>query len=381
MGKPKYSLTDWPDNLKDVIDWLAAVGGGFGTTRLSTGKYSELADEFEKLPDFTDSTTKAFGKSYHPSGFISKLADGLGYGFLGYQGQGGSTFSGRGIIEKNGGYSSAYAGLSWPQGTDRETCALIFLGCAVTVYYCMSYVYWRCSTTNGNGGWAMHSINGTSYAFGKFMVAMGFDTTRLNGKIQGSKVAESLTREPDGFSELEKPGRQNSYSDFLQQLESRIAGNPLNHPLASCYKLATAYFKQANASDITSRIETIKQELITRSRNSESSYSYSTPNPYEPLKELITQLLSEVQKFNPQQPQQETPAAEAVGAAANAAAASGATPGSVAASGMADSGNGIDGGSIAGTLSTLGLGGGAVAAYLFNLGGAKTFVNGLLKIG
>ncbi|GIX62710.1 acyl-carrier-protein S-malonyltransferase, putative [Babesia caballi] len=37
-------------------------------------------------------------------------------------------------------------------------------------------------------------------------------------------------------------------------------------------------------------------------------------------------------------------------------------------------------GAVAGTLTTIGLGG-AAAAYVFNLGGAKPFVNGLLRIG
>ncbi|GIX62598.1 variant erythrocyte surface antigen-1a related protein, putative [Babesia caballi] len=219
---------------------------------------------------------------------------------------------------------------------------------------------------------AVEKLNGFSKEqFGKFMSTMGFDTTRLNGNIQGNQVATLLAEEDiHCFSEFTNP-QKSTYEAFLTNLEQSAIGSAINHPLASCYKVAEKYFEsqKANGKHITQPIKAIKDNLIQLSATEEySSSGDSSTNPYDNLKRLITQLLSAVQKFQAKEPEQFGPDVHhAAGQAGKVSGAPGGQPSS--------------GGSIAGALTTLGLGGGATAAYIFNIGGAKTIVNGLLKIG
>ncbi|GIX64779.1 uncharacterized protein BcabD6B2_42140 [Babesia caballi] len=374
MVQQVVPLTKCPSNLKEAIDYLTWFRGFGWASGLK--KYIDLADAFDKLPAFDTAKVQALGSGMSLGGFINGLADGLGYGFLGYDSQGAVSFSGnKGIIDPSKEYKSAYAEAQWPSEGDRQTCALIFLGTAPIVYLCLSYIYWRC-TYSQNGHWGTHFITQSNAPFGQFMEAMGYDTSRLNGNIQGNQVAKLLaTEDIHCFTELTKATGKSNYSTFLHKLETYDSNEALKHPLASCYKLAKEYFesqskfKAPNASEINEAIKEIKNNLIQLSAAEEySSSGDSSTNPYDNLKPLITQLLSAVQKFQAKEPEQFGQGVHhAAGQAGKEAGESGGQPSS--------------GSSIAGALTTLGLGGGAAAAYVLNLGGAKTLINGLLRIG
>ncbi|GIX64872.1 uncharacterized protein BcabD6B2_43070 [Babesia caballi] len=349
----KNSLTEWPEDLKDVIDWFLRVGGKDFKTQLQSA--------IEKLASFTEAT-KGLG-TFHIEGLFDSVTKALQH-LIGYDGM--YQLYDKGIALQSG-YTSSYGSAKWDgDSKNTQTCALIFLGTVPIVYLVMSYIYWRCSESHGKGDWCTHNINGVSQALVQFMSAMGFTSTQLSESMMGNKVAKLLAEEGiHCFSELTK-AQKSTYDAFLKNLEQNAIGSAINHPLASCHKLATAYFEsqKTNASEVTDAINKLKTKFEEFSQNSEITQSTALmPNPYEPLKELITQLLSAVQKFQPKEPEQ---FGQGVHHGVN--------------EGGAPTPQPSPAGPVAGTLTTPGLGGGAAAAYLFNFGGAKTLVNGLLRI-
>ncbi|GIX61329.1 variant erythrocyte surface antigen-1 family protein [Babesia caballi] len=367
----KKKLTEPPKDLKEAIDWITWVCGyGQG----SQDYKSQLAAAVTALTNFKNAFKGMFGTVNDPTGLIKKFADGLGRGFLGYNGQGTDDFSGSGIVASNGKYKSAYHNCNWSSDAGPDY-AKIFLFLAPLVYYFVTFLYWMCNKSS----WKHKQLNSASSSNPLFYLMLNMDYTpsQLDEVKTGSQIAEILEGHY-GFDELSdayQGGAKSSYETFLQQLEENVAGSPLNHPLASCYKLAKEYFesqskfKAPNASEINEAIKAIKGNLIQLSAAEEySSSGDSSTNPYDNLKPLITQLLSAVQKFQAKEPEQFGQGVHhAAGQAGKEAGESGGQPSS--------------GSSIAGALTTLGLGGGAAAAYLVDLGGAKTFVDGLLRIG
>ncbi|GIX64821.1 uncharacterized protein BcabD6B2_42560 [Babesia caballi] len=356
MGKQK-SLTEPPKDLKEAIDWLALVGGGFGGSAFGgSGKPDKLEKALTKLPGFGGVKTNVFNQ-IEPQGVILKLANGLGRGFLGYDSN--LEFGYNGIIQKHRGYNSSYEYCNWAEDDEfTKQCALIFLGCAVTAYYCMSYVYWRCV----KGGWNTQILGGSNgLDLYKFIQTLGYNGGWVSNIIGGSQMAERLRDNFHGIEDFTKVSDSvaSDYPAFLNSLVQYDPSDALNRPLASCFKLAISYFElqKTNAGAITGTIDQIKEECIKLSKG--ESQTYIT------LKDRITQLLQQVASFQPNK----TTEIFSQGAHHSAGqAASSSAPTSPA-------------GPVAGTLTTLGFGGGAAAAYLFNLGGAKTLVNGLLKIG
>ncbi|GIX65236.1 variant erythrocyte surface antigen-1 family protein [Babesia caballi] len=384
MGE--QSLTTPPKDLKEAVDWITWVcqyGKG------SKDYTFQLAAALNTLPEFAEAKEKALGHDKDPTGFINKLGKGLGEGFLGYSAQAVDDFSGSGIVQNDQGYKSTYANAPWPKDNfQQKQCALIFLGCAVTVYYCMSYVFWRCSENHGKGDWIGQSINDSSQALGRYMEAMGYQRSYLVTSQMGSTVATNLEKEPNGFTELENPGRQNRYSDFLHKLETYNPSDALNLPLASCFKLATEYFnsQKKNANEVTQAIDHLRTKFENHSITNESSrIGYLAEYPYDALKVPIKNLLEQVANFLPND-------SEKLGQGVHHAAGQDGKEGEKIGQGVhhgvnqtgqagAPPSQSSSAGPVAGTLTTLGLGGGAAAAYILNLGGAKTVVNGLLKIG
>ncbi|GIX62781.1 variant erythrocyte surface antigen-1 family protein [Babesia caballi] len=320
----------------------------------------QLGSAVSDLTNFETAFKGKFGTVTDPTGFINMLGQGLA-GFLGYGAQVVDDFSDSGIAQS--GYQSKYKDTQWPS-TDPELqkCALIFLGCAVTVYYCMSYLYWRCSTTNGKGDWAQQTVGSIGTYLNSFLLAMGYETNVINNGVTGQQIAKRLSDDYHGIEDFTKISGSFSsdYSAFLNSLVQYNPSDALNHPLASCFKLAYKYFQSQNknANEVIQAIDKIRQTLITHSAKNE----FSNSGDYNDLKPLITQLLQNVQSFQPKEPN----------------------------TGSDTNGGGQGHGSppqhspvapVAGVLSTFGLSGGAAAAYFLDLGGAKTLVNGLLRIG
>ncbi|GIX66091.1 variant erythrocyte surface antigen-1 family protein [Babesia caballi] len=242
MGVGQKSLTDPPTNLKDAIDWLALVGGGFGSKSWDgSRKYIGLDDKIRSIPEWNAALEKS-GVSVALQGLIKKLAETLGYGFLGYEGS--ESFDhNKGIIKSDNGYTSAYKTAQWEDGEANDY-AKVFLCASVTVYYGVTYLYWKCSNRQTYGGWATYWLNVSgSDPLSLFMLQMGFTSAELQHK-NGTQVANILKGFHSGFSELQSAKtNQHSYSTFLSEFEEQNASKSgINHPLTCCVKLANAYF-------------------------------------------------------------------------------------------------------------------------------------------
>ncbi|GIX61416.1 variant erythrocyte surface antigen-1 family protein [Babesia caballi] len=356
----KSKLTEPPTNLKEAIDWLLCVFGYGGKISDSRGKTAELAKYVEELVNWNG--LKSELKMYiQLEGLIGNLANGL-RDFLGYYST--TSISNSGIVQS--GYQSTYKDASWPNDVgQQEECAKVFLGVSVVTYYCIGYLYWR---LNG-GGWKNQTVAGVGIYLKSFLNAMGYNDGELNNTGDGHTIMNKVAWQ---FEELENaPSSGNNYSKFFEQLEKIDSNKALNRPLASCFKLATEYFKSqnTNATEVTDVINNLKTKFEELSKNQETSESYSSSNPYDDLKQPIKDLLSQAANFKLQEPSRATSEGHGAGGASRT-------------DGLSQPANkSSHAAPVAGTLTTLGLGGGAAAAYMFNIGGAKTLVNGLLKIG
>ncbi|GIX62723.1 variant erythrocyte surface antigen-1 family protein [Babesia caballi] len=276
----KNSLTEWPEDLKDVIDWVLRVGGkDKGSAGISKG--IELQSAVEALKGFNNNID-GLGTIY-VAGIFGYVTDGLKE-FIGYDGT--QELTGEGIGRKDPpSYTSSYnSSAQWdndmntPTSDKANKVALIFLGTMPILYFGLTYLFWQCSNTLHYIGWKSFKLGTTSDPLYIFMCAMGFTPTQLNGSETSEEPLKNIKEKLEKFRE-------------------------------SC------------------------------------GYTYSD------LKEEFETFLIEIQIIKASSP-----------------------------AAMADS-SPSTAGPVAGTLTTFGLGGGAAAAYILNLGGAKTLVNGLLKIG
>ncbi|GIX61341.1 extracellular matrix-binding ebh [Babesia caballi] len=298
MGEPqkKSKLTTPPTNLREAVDFIAAVGGGFGTTNLPDNNYTKVAVALNSLPGFETVTKETLKISIYDS-IIKELAQGLGFKFLGYEGQNDNTFSGTGIIGASKGYISTYAGIDWPSNGDQQTCALIFLGCAVVAYYCLSYFYWRCSESHGKGDWAQQTVGGGGTYLNSFLLAMGYKES-LNNSAVGSDVMDKVANELNELSTAAPSS--GDYSTFLDGLERQISSRkPINCPLASCFKIAKTYFNsQSNGRQINDAIDKLKKQFEEFSQKFETPRGDALkPNYYEDVKKTIADLLQKASSF------------------------------------------------------------------------------------
>ncbi|GIX61540.1 variant erythrocyte surface antigen-1 family protein [Babesia caballi] len=302
MGVPKTQLTDWPEDLKDVIDWLALVGGGFGGKSWDvSGKPEKLETALMQLDGFdtTAFPNHEFG-GLTLSEIIRIFARGLGSGFLGYDGVNRGELNGKGILDSPGHYKSTYHDAKW-EDNDEHIYAKTFLFLACLVFYIITFLYWMCKTSDK---WKGITIN-SSGPFKELLTAMGYDQSQLDQQKNGDTIADRLTGMPDGsnagFPDLQAAYQgegASSYKNFLNKLGSKIAGSPLNHPLASCKTVSYAYLQsRRHGADITAAIGAIKKELVNLSERF-SSYA-SVNNDFYALQQKIKTLLDKIQSFDP----------------------------------------------------------------------------------
>ncbi|GIX64578.1 uncharacterized protein BcabD6B2_40130 [Babesia caballi] len=349
-------LTQPPTNLKEAIDWITWVCG-YGQV---SGDYkSKLASAISDLTKFKVSFKGMFGKVEDPEGLIKGLGDGLGRGFLGYSGQGVQSFDDEGVVRSNGNYDSAYRDAQW-DNDQKSDYALIFLGSAYVTYYFVTYTYWRCKQ-GINGAWQSFTLGGTGTWLKDYMEGMGIKISHMNKEKTGQDVAQCLEG-GNGFEELKSFSIVNSsyisYSQLRTILETKAPTDAINCPLTSCYLLARDYFNLNKGSDVNRLMKQIGSIFEGFKGNQHDVQVYPT------LITNIKRFLENVKRF---EPSTSPPKPPQLSQPSTSHASPDSSPSNAA--------------PVAGTLTTLGLGGGAAAAYLFNLGGAKTLINGLLKIG
>ncbi|GIX62387.1 variant erythrocyte surface antigen-1 family protein [Babesia caballi] len=160
MGESQKSqLTDWPEDLKDVIDWFLRVGemdqGGSGQS-----KSEALKNAIDKLPGFKEATQGP--GTFYIDGLFGSVSGALQH-FIGYN-SGTRELEGKGIGSVSG-YTSSYSdqatwNVGWTAGSpEANKAASIFLGSMPILYYFVTYLYWRCKQGSDYGGWRGVTIN------------------------------------------------------------------------------------------------------------------------------------------------------------------------------------------------------------------------------
>ncbi|GIX64854.1 variant erythrocyte surface antigen-1 family protein [Babesia caballi] len=274
----KNSLTDWPDNLKDVIDWFLRVGGKDKESQ-GDDKKDKLKDAVKSLNGFT-TATNGLG-TFHIEGLFDSVTKALQH-LIGYGGT--YQLEGKGIGSVSG-YTSSYSDQAtwnggWDAGsTDANKAASIFLGSMPMVYYFVTYLYFK--FTVGRDGWSGESLTNSHSGLRHFMLEMEFSSSQLNGNKSGSGIVELMTDFPYGFDGLKIVGRTgNSYEDFLKKLEQKHGETKITKPIAcplyTLHRSAKAYleskFKEPKANEDDENISTIKTKLESFKKACNSAY-------------------------------------------------------------------------------------------------------------
>ncbi|GIX65986.1 uncharacterized protein BcabD6B2_54220 [Babesia caballi] len=176
-----------PQNLKEAIDWILWFWdyGGHGS---GMGNYTKLANALNTLSEFQDAKNQALGR-IEPSCVINTLANKL-RDFVGHMSQGGTEFSGHGIIKKGNTYTSKYQDATW-NGSESDTdMARIFLCASAMAFWGLSFLYWRCKQTPG--GWATDRFTDSQKGLQNFMSNMGYELAYLNKSTTGQEIAKLL---------------------------------------------------------------------------------------------------------------------------------------------------------------------------------------------
>ncbi|GIX61808.1 variant erythrocyte surface antigen-1, beta subunit [Babesia caballi] len=338
-----------PENLKDAIDWILWFGAYGRTTSSGMSNYTKLANVLNTLQEFKDAKEKALG-GIEPEGAINMLAKGLA-GFLGYVSQGDYNFSDSGVIQHGKGYTSKYKDATWDGSDNNGEMARIFLCAAAITFLGLSFLCWKCKHTQG--GWNGESLTGSDVnsGLGQFMRDMGYQSKYFDGVKKGTDVASLLEENEKGFDGLVQPATKNFYDDFIQALETQYkpASNALNSPLTACYKFAKEYF----TSQFKKPKGEVTDQTLTSIKDALQGFKSSCQNSAQDLSDQIGNFIKIAMT----------------------------SPSSVLSNRKNNTDTPSPAGPVAGTLSTLGLGGGAAAVYILDLGGTKTLVNGFLRIG
>ncbi|GIX64746.1 variant erythrocyte surface antigen-1 family protein [Babesia caballi] len=252
MGTPKIQLTEWPEDLKDVIDWMVRIS--------FFGKSVKLKDAVEALEsNILQSTGLSKGSM---EGLFNKVASGLKE-FIGYGGN--HDLTGEGIGQNFGSsYASSYSGqakwdgASWNAGEENaNTAAKIFLYTMPLLYYGITYTFWQCT----RGNWKNQTIPGDVYGthFYTFLLDMGFTDDKLKNNISGTSV---MTKVGGVIDELQKASA-GTYPQFLKKLEENAKPNlPQN---AYSYSLYALYF--ASHGYLTTKLPSLKNKELPQTQS------------------------------------------------------------------------------------------------------------------
>ncbi|GIX65948.1 variant erythrocyte surface antigen-1 family protein [Babesia caballi] len=263
MGGKKTKLTDWPDNLKDVIDWFLRVGGK-DKESLGDDKKFELPKAVNALGDYGEA--KNVLESGSIAGNFGYVADGLRV-FIGYNKSGSQELKGDGVgLSSHGGYASSYKdSAKWDGGSSNPTTyAHILLGSFPLLYYGLTHLLWRCT----NGGWQNQILQGDGQGtdLSYFMNYMGYNISQLKSDVNGTQIATLLVTDSDSITDLKNfcnSASTMTYPDFLQKLHQKgtVAGSVMNAPLYKLYTDSHAYLTTNWKSHMLNDIPQTKAEI------------------------------------------------------------------------------------------------------------------------
>ncbi|GIX62393.1 variant erythrocyte surface antigen-1 family protein [Babesia caballi] len=364
-----------PKNLKEAIDWVLWMpaddlqGGEEGkeaikilATKILT-MLLRISLNGVQAATLLQGDIGEYGSNFQNYQPIVSLRKGV-KDFIGYSN---GVLNGNGIGAR-GVYLPAYSANSpFVQSlkANEEKIAKVFIGFIPLLFFGLTFLYWQCSN---DGEWSKGTLSNGPLR--QFLAEMGF-TQGLNEFKSCAQITDMFST----FNEFKSAGSSNiDYFAFLKKVESATKSmlntQPTSVPLGALYYFVFEYLKTkiSNSSLRTVNVTPKSVEDVNKTLKGLSSAVKSLiPQDSEKLSNAYQKLLDQIRSAL-EQPQQETPAAEAVGAAANTAAASHAgSAGEHPASSQVQSSSG---GAAAGSIFGVGAVG-AGAAYSLDLFGLK----------
>ncbi|GIX61870.1 variant erythrocyte surface antigen-1 family protein [Babesia caballi] len=302
----KNSLTEWPDDLKDVIDWFLRVGeidkGGSGDSNKL-----KLQNAVKALTDYGEASTVL--KAENTGGPFSSVTEGLRV-FIGYNTSGGRELDGSGIgLSSYGGYASSYKdSAKWNGGwnasdSNSKTCAHILLASTPLPYYGLTYLFWRCSD---NDGWQEQTTSGDSNGsqFYYFLLDMGYSSGLNSGK-KGSEVMNRVESEITDFKKVPATD-SSSYPEFLKQLQEtgkpNLANSAMNAPMYALYAASHAYLQSKLSSSKITELPQTKSDISKTLKGYSDAVEALNPGSSQKLPEAYLTLLAQIQSVNDEDP-------------------------------------------------------------------------------
>ncbi|GIX61592.1 variant erythrocyte surface antigen-1 family protein [Babesia caballi] len=340
-------LTQPPENLKEAIDWVlwmsgnVVVGGSEGTQaiqKLALKIINVLNNN--KVTSVNGSTAISLLAGDIAGGSRStnyKPIESLGNGVRELIGCSSGEVNGGGI-GKPGGYQSSYSDQNPSTSVYNDDAAKRFLAFIPLIFFALGFLYWQCQ-----GGWAGKDLSHGPMK--DLLVEMGFPAEQLNEEKKGSDVSGMF----NGLDELKNVNPTPTFPAFLHKVEEKgkkhFVSSPINVPLYTLCLIALTYMK--NKSTLTTDKIPQTKEAIIKTLNKLSDAVKSShvgtltklSNAYLELNTAITDAMNSTESTS------------------------------------------SSAGPVSAILTTIGLGGGAAAAYILDIGGAKTVVHSLLKIG
>ncbi|GIX62373.1 variant erythrocyte surface antigen-1 family protein [Babesia caballi] len=280
----KSQLTEWPENLKEVIDWFLRVGGKDQESK-GNDKKDELKKAVDRLGDYDTAQTVLESSSI--PGLFNNVARAL-QRFIGYDESGERELNGSGIglYSVAGGYASSYSIqakwnglLDQPESQEAKKAALIFLGSMPILYFGLTYLYWKCSSRQSEY-WASYRLNVSADPLGLFMSTMGYTPTSMLQNKGGTQVATIM--ESDhlyGFEELRLRALRSPpcFKEYLKsKFQSGSDGEGINANLEETKKKLLK-FKGAcsrSAPELNDEFEKFLKEInVTQSATSKNGDS------------------------------------------------------------------------------------------------------------
>ncbi|GIX62561.1 variant erythrocyte surface antigen-1 family protein [Babesia caballi] len=341
-GDQKKSLTQPPGSLKEAVDWVLCISGYDDSRHYQKGKdtIKVLAMQLKSLlstvrVENVNVNTLLQGdllKQSSKNAPIASLAGGV-----------------KALIDKDNGMGNSYTyscKVDDPSSNVDEKSAKMFLGMVPLLFFGLGFLFYMCRQNGGR--WSGKKISNSPLK--DFLEAVGFPIEQLSGGKPGyDAVSSGLAMLPE-FRIYESTPK--TFPEYLSEVEKHskrnLNSNPNYAPLGALYLFTFKYLKTKN--------------LITTSTTDDG-----IPLTENDITTLLKQLGEAVKNIDTGTlillSSAYTNLADAIDTAMKA-------PDPSADSSVA--------GPVTGTLATAGLLGGGSAVY-FNVGGAKTLVNGLLN--
>ncbi|GIX61383.1 variant erythrocyte surface antigen-1 family protein [Babesia caballi] len=304
MGGKK--LTEWPENLKDIIDWFLRVGGKDKESNGDDNK-RKISAAVNALGDYGAASSVL--KADSTGGTFGRIAEGL-QKFIGYNGSC-TDLDGTGIgLDTVGGYASSYSNQAkWDENSNNPaTYAHILLCSMPLLYFGISYLFWMCCK-----GWKLKTIAGDNNGSDlySFMSLMGYDTNKLNSGVNGQQIAELLGSENDPIRDLKDLHSSVStmtYPEFLKQMnqngKDKLGKNQAaNAPLYVLYAASHAYLQNKGKSLKIMELPQTKSEIAKALKGYSEAVTILNPSNAQKLSTAYNSLLTQIQSvFHPDPP-------------------------------------------------------------------------------